>query len=98
MLKIPGLKPNGNRLGFPCGSAVKNQSVMQETQQESQVQSLGQEDLLEKEIATHSNMLAWKIPCPEKPGGQAACSPWGPCSPLDQRVGQDGAPMHAFEN
>ena len=68
MLKIPGLKPGGNRLGFPCGSAVKNQSVMQE----SRVQSLGQEDLLEKEIATHSNMLAWKIPCPEKPGGRAA--------------------------
>ena len=32
------------------------------------VQSLGQEDLLEKEIATHSNILVWKIPWTEEPG------------------------------
>ena len=37
--------------------------------QETQVQSLGQEDPLEKEIATHSNILAWRIPWTEKPGG-----------------------------
>ena len=30
--------------------------------QETQIQSLGQKDLLEKEMATHSNILAWKIP------------------------------------
>ena len=35
---------------------------------ETQVQSLGQEDLLEKETATHSSILAWKIPWMEKPG------------------------------
>ena len=35
--------------------------------QETWVQSLGQEDPLEKEIATHSSTLAWKIPCTEKP-------------------------------
>ena len=35
---------------------------------ETQVQSLGQEDLLEKEMATHSSILAWKIPWMEKPG------------------------------
>ena len=34
-----------------------------------QVQSLGQEALLEKEIATHSSILAWKIPWIEEPGG-----------------------------
>ena len=34
-----------------------------------QVQSLGQEDLLEKEIATHSSILAWAIPWTEEPGG-----------------------------
>ena len=34
--------------------------------QETQVQSLGQEDLLEKEMATHSSTLAWKIPWMEK--------------------------------
>ena len=41
---------------------------MQETQ-ETQVQSLGQEDPLEEEMATHSNILAWKIPRTEEPGG-----------------------------
>ena len=44
---------------------VKNQPAMQE----SWVQSLGQEDPLEKEMAAHSTILAWKIPWMEKPGG-----------------------------
>ena len=44
---------------------VKNLPIMQETQ----VQSLGQEDPLEKEMATHSSILAWKIPWTEEPGG-----------------------------
>ena len=38
------------------------------TMQETRVQSLGQEDLLEKEMATHSSTLAWKITWMEKPG------------------------------
>ena len=38
------------------------------TIREAWVQSLGQEDLLEKEMATHSSTLAWKIPWMEKPG------------------------------
>ena len=38
------------------------------TMQETWVQSLGQEDLLEKEMATHSSILTWKIPCMEEPG------------------------------
>ena len=38
--------------------------------QENQVQSLGQKDPLEKEIATHSSTLAWEIPWTEEPGGQ----------------------------
>ena len=41
---------------------------MQETQ-EMQVWSMGQEDSLEKEMATHSSILAWKIPWTEEPGG-----------------------------
>ena len=41
---------------------------MQETQ-EMQVQSLGREDPLEKEMATHSSILAWEIPWTEEPGG-----------------------------
>ena len=44
---------------------VKNLPAMQETQ----VQSVGREDPLEKEIATHSSTLAWKIPRTEEPGG-----------------------------
>ena len=39
--------------------------------QETQVQSLGQEDTLEKEMATHSSALAWRIPWTEEPGGRA---------------------------
>ena len=38
------------------------------TMQETQVQSLGGEDPLEKEMATHSGILAWKIPWTEEPG------------------------------
>ena len=44
---------------------VKNLSAMQETQ----VWSLGQEDPLEKGMATHSSILAWRIPWTEEPGG-----------------------------
>ena len=53
------------RKGFPCGSEEENLPAMQETQ----VQSLGQEDPLEKEMATHSSVLAWRIPWTEEPGG-----------------------------
>ena len=51
------------KMGFPGGSVVKNLTAMQE----SWVQSLGQEDPLEKEMATHSSTLAWKIPWRENP-------------------------------
>ena len=44
---------------------VKNLPTMQETQ----IQSLGWEDPLEKEMTTHSNILAWRIPWTEEPGG-----------------------------
>ena len=49
---------------------VKNVPAMQETQ----VQSLGREDPLEKVMGTHSNILAWRFPQTEEPGGY---SPWG---------------------
>ena len=49
---------------FPGGSVVKNPPAMQEMQ----VQSLGQEDPLEKEMATHASVLAWKILWTEEPG------------------------------
>ena len=44
--------------------SVKHPPTMQETQ----VQSLGQEDSLEKEMATHSSILAWRIPGTEESG------------------------------
>ena len=49
---------------FPSGSVVKNLPAMQETQ----IRSLGWEDPLEKEIATHSRLLAWRIPWTEESG------------------------------
>ena len=51
------------------------------TMRMTQVQSLGQEDLLEKEMATHSSSLAWKIPCTEEPGRLQSMG--------SQRVGHD---------
>ena len=42
------------------------------TMQETRVQSLGWEELLEKEMATRSSVLAWKIPWTEEPGGLQA--------------------------
>ena len=59
---------------------VKNQLAIQETQ-EMPVRSLGQEDPLEKGMATHSSIHAWKIPWTEKPGRLQAMG--------SQRVGHD---------
>ena len=53
---------------IPGASAVKNPPAMQEMQQ-MQAQSLGWEDDLEQEMATHSRILVWKIPWAEEPGG-----------------------------
>ena len=50
---------------FLVAQIVKNLPVMQETR----VQSLGQEDPLEKKTAIHSSILAWRIPWTEEPGG-----------------------------
>ena len=49
---------------FPVAQKVKNLPAMQETR----VQSLGQEDPLEKRMAIHSSILAWSIPWTEEPG------------------------------
>ena len=50
--------------GFPGGSEVK----VSASNGEAWVQSLGREDPLEKEMATHSSILAWRIPRTEEPG------------------------------
>ena len=47
---------------------VKNLPAMQKIR-ETQVQSLGQEDPLEKQMTNHSSILAWEIPWTEEPGG-----------------------------
>ena len=75
-------------MGFPSGSAVKNLPAMQELQ-EIQVWSLGQEDPLEEGMATHSSILAWRIPWTEKPG---SLQPKG-----SQKVGHDWSDMHMYK-
>ena len=64
---------------------VKNVPAMKETP-ETLVWSLGKEDPLEKEMATHSSILAWEIPWTEEPGGLQFKG--------SQRVGQDQAIKH----
>ena len=58
------LPPSGSGASLVAQS-VKNLPTMQETR----VRSLGQEDPLEKEVATHSSILAWRITWTEKSGG-----------------------------
>ena len=53
------------KMGFPSGSVVKNLPAMQETQ----VQSLGQKETLEKGMPTPSSILAWRIPWTDEPFG-----------------------------
>ena len=72
-----GCKDSDTTEQLTLSQTVKNLPAMQETQ----VQSLGQKDPLEKGMATHSSTLAWRIPWTEEPGGlQSAGS---------QRVGHD---------
>ena len=60
-----GTLPQNTSQGFLVAQLVKNLPAVQETQ----VRSLGQEDPLEKEMANHSSILAWKIPWTEERGG-----------------------------
>ena len=64
-------------MGFPVAQMVKNLLAMQDTW----VQSLGQEDSLEKGMATYSSILAWRIPRTEEPDGLLLMR--------SHRVGQD---------
>ena len=54
--------------GFSSGSAVK-ESTCEAGDAKTRGQFLGQEDPLEKDMATHSNILAWEIPWTEEPDG-----------------------------
>ena len=66
-----GLNCTGPLMGFPGGSVVKNPPANAEMQK-TRVWSLRQKLPLEREMATHFFILAWKIPWTEEPGG-----PWG---------------------
>ena len=62
------MKRYNRYMDFPGGSVVKNSLANVETK-ETWILSLGHEDPLEKEMATHSSILAWKIACTEELGG-----------------------------
>ena len=74
MIPGSGISP-GEGIGYPLqyswaslvAQLVKNLPAMQESQ-ETQVRSQGWEDPLQKEMATHSSILAWKIPWTEESG------------------------------
>ena len=69
-------------LGLPSGSVVRNPLAMQETR----VRSLGQEDPLEEDMATHFSILAWRIPWTEETGRLQSMG--------SQRVGCDWVTKH----
>ncbi len=79
------LSPNRlvcSTLGSLVAQIVKNLPATQETQ----IRSLGQKDPLEKEMATHSSILAWEIPWTEEPGGLQSMG--------SQRAGCNVATVH----
>ena len=76
-------------LGESCRASLVAQTVKHlPTTGETQVQSLGQEDPLEKKMATHSSVLAWKIPWTEEPGRLQSMG--------SQRIGHDWATSLSF--
>ena len=81
MIFIPGVCESIT-LSCMCWASLVAQMVKRlPTTQEAQVQSLGQEDPLEKDMATHSSTLAWKIPWMEEHGRLQSMG--------SQRVGHD---------
>ena len=56
-------------MGFPDGTSGKEPACQMQETKETPVPSLGQEDPLEEGMATHSSVLAWRIPWTEEPGG-----------------------------
>ena len=74
---VMNLSSLGDSQASLVAQVVKNLPALQE----NQVQSLGLEDALEKEMVTHSSILAWKIPWTEEPGRLQSMG--------SQRVGHD---------
>jgi len=56
-------------MSFPCSSAGKESTCQCRRYKRQQIWSLGQEDFLDKEMATQSSILAWEIPWTEGPDG-----------------------------
>ena len=77
--------PKSNEGASLMAQMVKNPPGMWQTQ----VRSLGQEDPLEEDMATHSSILAWRIPWTEESGGLLLC-PW------DSQGKHTGVVCHAF--
>ena len=78
----------GGDICIPMTSLVAQMVKHLPTMRETRVQSLGREYLLEKEMATHSSILAWKIPWTEEPGRLQSMG--------SQRVGHDWATFFLF--
>ena len=55
--------------GFPGGASDEEPACQRRRRKEARVRFLGQEDPLEEDMATHSNILAWWVPWTEEPGG-----------------------------
>ena len=77
---LPELVKSRRATGLP-GAASGKGPACQRRRQEIRVRSLGWEDPLEKEMATHSSILDWRIPWMEEPGGLQSVGP--------QRAGHD---------
>ena len=70
------------QISYPfSGASDKEPTCQCKSHKETQVRSLGEEDSLKKEMATHSSILAWEIPWTEDPGGLQSTG--------SQRVGRD---------
>ena len=73
--------------GYDWASLVAQMVKRLPAMQETQVQSLGQEDPLEKKVATHSSILAWRVPWTAEPSGLQSMG--------SRAVRHDGATGHA---
>ena len=82
-------------LGFPGGAVVEKSPV----NAGDTVRSLGQEDPLEKEMATHSNNFAWRIPWTDEPGGlQSMGSQRVGCNWAEELEAAEHAHMQKIQN
>ena len=79
MVQLTSVHDYWENHSFDYKASQVAQTVESAATQETWAQSLGREDPLEEEMATHSSILAWRIPLTEEPGGLQS---WG-CKELD---------------